>query len=111
MFMPFHRQHNCPIILFPRQTTRTCPRTHSVTPCQQVDTTSAEDDYAKVLGYSYLFYEAQQSGVLPGWNRLLYGTSGPYGTGYKKNAHVDDGSVIGKDLSGGWYDAGGGCPT
>lgn len=73
----------------------------------QPDSNSTEDDYAKVLGYSYLFYEAQQSGVLPSWNRLLYGTRGLYGPGYKKNAHVNDGAVIGKDLSGGWYDAGG----
>jgi hypothetical protein len=66
-----------------------------------------DDNYAQVLGYSYLFYEAQQSGQLPLWNRLLYGTSSEYGTGYKKNAHLNDGADIQKDLSGGWYDAGG----
>jgi hypothetical protein len=61
-----------------------------------------------VLGYSYLFYEAQQTGQLPGWNRLLYGTSSSeYGTGWKKNAHLTDGADVQKDLSGGWYDAGG----
>jgi hypothetical protein len=61
-----------------------------------------------VLGYSWLFYEAQQTGQLPGWNRLLYGTSSSeYGTGWKKNAHLADGTDVQKDLSGGWYDAGG----
>jgi len=73
--------------------------------CQTGD---ADDNYAKVLGLSYLFYEAQQSGDLPSWNRLLYGTNaGVYGTGYRKSAHRTDGADIGKDLSGGLYDAGG----
>jgi hypothetical protein len=67
-----------------------------------------DDNYAQVLGYSYLFYEAQQTGQLPGWNRLLYGTSSSeFGTGWKKNAHLVDGADVQKDLSGGWYDAGG----
>jgi hypothetical protein len=73
--------------------------------CQTGD---ADDNYAKVLGLSYLFYEAQQSGDLPSWNRLLYGTNaGVYGTGYRKSAHRTDGADVGKDLSGGLYDAGG----
>lgn len=67
---------------------------------------NSDDNYAQVLGYSYLFYEAQQSGVLPSWNRLLYGTSSQYGVGYRKSAHVTD-SVNGVSLMGGWYDAGG----
>jgi hypothetical protein len=44
--------------------------------------------------------------VLPSWNRLLYGTSGPYGTGFRKSAHTTE-NVNGIDLVGGWYDAGG----
>lgn len=67
---------------------------------------NSDDDYTKVLEYSYLFYEAQQSGVLPSWNRLLYGSTGPYGTGYRKNAHTNE-NVNGISLAGGWYDAGG----
>lgn len=68
---------------------------------------NSDDNYAQVLGYSYLFYEAQQSGVLPAWNRLLYGSSSSqYGTGYKKNAHTNE-NVNGVSLVGGWYDAGG----
>lgn len=62
-----------------------------------------EDDYGRVLRLSYLFYEGQMSGKLPGWNRLLAGKPG----GYKKSAHLTDGSDIGADLSGGYYDAGG----
>jgi len=43
------------------------------------------------------------SGSLPSWNRLLVGQPG----GYKSSAHLNDGKEIGKDLSGGFYDAGG----
>ena len=53
---------------------------------------------------SYEFYEGQMSGNLPAWNRLLYSKGG-----WKKPAHLNDGSPIGKDLSGGFYDAGGAC--
>lgn len=67
---------------------------------------NTDDEYSTVLTYSYLFYEAQQSGVLPSWNRLLYGTTGPYGEGYRKSAHTND-NVNGVNLVGGWYDAGG----
>jgi hypothetical protein len=58
----------------------------------------------QVLGMAYEFYEGQMSGNLPSWNRLLYSKGG-----WKKSAHLNDGSPIGKDLSGGYYDAGGGC--
>lgn len=64
---------------------------------------AAEDNYKDVLGLSMLFYEAQMSGKMPAWNRLLAGQPG----GYKKSSHLKDGEVIGKDLSGGFYDAGG----
>jgi hypothetical protein len=69
-------------------------------------TNNSDDNYATILTYSYLFYEAQQSGVLPFWNRVLYGTTGPYGTGYRKSAHTNE-NVNGVNLVGGWYDAGG----
>ncbi len=59
--------------------------------------------WGTILGYSFLFYEAQQSGVLPAWNRAKRGASG----GWRDNAHTTDGSDIGIDASGGYYDAGG----
>jgi hypothetical protein len=62
-----------------------------------------EDDYGEVLKLAYLFYEGQMSGKLPEWNRLLVGKPG----GYKTSAHLNDGKEIGKDLAGGFYDAGG----
>lgn len=65
-------------------------------------TIAAEDDYGKILGMSYIFYEGQMSGDLPAWNQLLYSKPG----GWKKSAHLKD-NWNGKDLSGGYYDAGG----
>ncbi|MFD6752116.1 glycoside hydrolase family 9 protein [Micromonospora gifhornensis] len=53
-------------------------------------------NYAEALQKSLLFYEAQQSGKLPDWNRVSWrGDSG-----------LRDGSDVGLDLTGGWYDAG-----
>ena len=54
-------------------------------------------DYGAVLGMSWLFYEAQRSGLLPSSNRVAW--RGPSALGDK----APDGS----DVSGGWYDAGG----
>ena len=53
-------------------------------------------NYAEALQKSVLFYEAQQSGALPAWNRLDW--RGPSG--------LQDGKDAGLDLTGGWYDAG-----
>ena len=53
-------------------------------------------DYAKVLGLSLEFYEAQRS-------------DGPFPkVSWRKPAGLSDGSDVGKDLSGGWFDAGDG---
>ncbi|GAA4180218.1 glycoside hydrolase family 9 protein [Streptosporangium oxazolinicum] len=52
--------------------------------------------YGEALQKSIWFYEAQQSGALPSWNRV--GWRGPSGLG--------DGQDAGLDLTGGWYDAG-----
>ena len=61
-----------------------------------VGTSAAAFNYGEVLQKSLLFYEAQQSGVLPDWNRVSWrGDSG-----------LTDGADVGKDLTGGWYDAG-----
>ena len=53
-------------------------------------------NYGEALQKSILFYEAQQTGKLPEWNRFPWrGDSTP-----------KDGMDVGLDLSGGWVDAG-----
>jgi len=53
-------------------------------------------NYAEALQKAIYFYECQQSGPLPAWNRVQW--RGP--------SCVNDGKDAGVDLSGGWYDAG-----
>lgn len=53
-------------------------------------------NYAQALQMSQYFYEAQESGTLSPNNRVPW--RGP--------AHLNDGADVGRDLSGGWYDAG-----
>ena len=53
-------------------------------------------NYAEVLQKSLFFYEAQQSGTLPTWNRVSW----------RSDASPNDGQSLGIDLSGGWHDAG-----
>lgn len=53
-------------------------------------------NYAEALQKSIYFYEAQQSGRLPAWNRVPW----------RADSSTDDGKDAGLDLSGGWYDAG-----
>ncbi|MTK01668.1 glycoside hydrolase family 9 protein [Micromonospora sp. CP22] len=53
-------------------------------------------NYAEALQKSLLFYEAQQSGKLPDWNRVSW----------RGDSALRDGSDVGLDLTGGWYDAG-----
>ncbi|MBE2220397.1 MAG: glycoside hydrolase family 9 protein [Anaerolineae bacterium] len=53
-------------------------------------------NYAEVLQKSLFFYEAQQSGELPSWNRVTW----------RGDSALKDGSDVGRDLTGGWYDAG-----
>ncbi|XP_069937819.1 uncharacterized protein [Cherax quadricarinatus] len=53
-------------------------------------------DYSQVLCMSYLFYEAQRSGKLPADQRITW----------RGDSALDDGSDVGHDLSGGYYDAG-----
>ncbi|WP_082310004.1 glycoside hydrolase family 9 protein [Nonomuraea sp. SBT364] len=52
--------------------------------------------YGEALQKSLWFYEAQQSGELPDWNRV----------GWRGDSGLDDGDDVGLDLTGGWYDAG-----
>ncbi|MBW8688367.1 glycoside hydrolase family 9 protein [Chitinophaga rhizophila] len=53
-------------------------------------------NYAEVLQKSMFFYEAQRSGALPADNRVTW----------RGNSALNDGSDVGKNLTGGWYDAG-----
>ncbi|MEN9517459.1 MAG: hypothetical protein RLZZ381_47 [Cyanobacteriota bacterium] len=57
---------------------------------------SESRNYGEALQKSILFYEAQQTGKLPEWNRFPWrGDSTP-----------KDGADVGLDLTGGWVDAG-----
>jgi hypothetical protein len=56
----------------------------------------ASFNYAEALQKSLYFYEAQQSGKLSPNNRVPW----------RGDACLNDGQDIGKDLSGGWFDAG-----
>ncbi|MDG4766957.1 glycoside hydrolase family 9 protein [Solwaraspora sp. WMMD406] len=53
-------------------------------------------NYGEALQKSLLFYEAQQSGPLPEWNRVSW----------RGDSAMTDGADVGLDLTGGWYDAG-----
>ncbi len=57
---------------------------------------SANFNYGKVLQKSFLFYEAQRSGELPPDSRITW----------RGDSAVNDGALNGRDLSGGYYDAG-----
>ncbi|XP_011253654.2 endoglucanase 10-like [Camponotus floridanus] len=60
----------------------------------EVDVKQVEDDYAKVLNLSLMFYEAQRSGKLPRENRIPWrGDSALYDSGWEN-----------EDLTGGYYD-------
>ncbi|WP_088653555.1 glycoside hydrolase family 9 protein [Geofilum rhodophaeum] len=53
-------------------------------------------NYAEVLQKSMFFYECQESGRLTPDNRVSW----------RSHSALDDGSDVGHDLTGGWYDAG-----
>jgi endoglucanase len=53
-------------------------------------------NYGEALQKAIYFYECQQSGPLPSWNRVQW--RGP--------SCLHDGADAGKDLTGGWFDAG-----
>ena len=53
-------------------------------------------NYGEALQKSIFFYEAQQSGELPDWNRVTW----------RDDSAMNDGSDVGENLTGGWYDAG-----
>ncbi len=56
----------------------------------------AQFNYGEALQKSLLFYETQQSGILPDWNRVSW----------RSDAGINDGKDVGLDLTGGWHDAG-----
>ncbi|MDB9527258.1 glycoside hydrolase family 9 protein [Oscillatoria sp. CS-180] len=67
------------------------------TPDPDISTPSTgQFNYAEALQKSFLFYEAQRSGPLPDDNRIEW----------RGDSAVDDGADVGRDLSGGYYDAG-----
>ena len=53
-------------------------------------------NYGEALQKSLFFYEAQRSGDLPANNRV----------NWRGDSGLQDGADVGKDLTGGWYDAG-----
>jgi hypothetical protein len=53
-------------------------------------------NYAEALQKSMFFYECQRSGQLPADNRVTW----------RANSAMGDGSDVGHNLTGGWYDAG-----
>ena len=53
-------------------------------------------NYSEALQKSLFFYEAQQSGTLSSTNRVAW----------RASSGMTDGNDVGKDLTGGWYDAG-----
>ena len=57
---------------------------------------SQDFNYGEALQKSLFFYEAQQSGELPDWNRVSW----------RADSTINDGSDVGLDLNGGWFDAG-----
>ncbi len=59
-------------------------------------TITAQFNYGEALQKSLLFYETQQSGVLPDWNRISW----------RSDSGINDGKDVGLDLTGGWNDAG-----
>jgi endoglucanase len=53
-------------------------------------------NYGEALQKSIYFYEAQQAGPLPAWNRVPW----------RADSTPTDGADVGVDLRGGWFDAG-----
>ena len=53
-------------------------------------------NYGEALQKSLFFYEAQRSGDLPATNRV----------NWRGDSGMQDGADVGRDLTGGWYDAG-----
>jgi hypothetical protein len=83
---------NDPLISDPEPTPEPAP---NPTPAPGSPSTG-QFNYAEALQKSFLFYEAQRSGVLPEDNRIEW----------RGDSAIDDGDNVGVDLSGGYYEAG-----
>lgn len=59
--------------------------------------TNPNAQWSTLLNNLLYFYEAQRSGKLPSTNRVSW----------RNSSALNDGSDLGKDLTGGYYDAGG----
>ncbi|WP_051772845.1 glycoside hydrolase family 9 protein [Saccharothrix sp. NRRL B-16314] len=68
----------------------------TLTPFQPAATAAPAFNYAEALQKSIWFYDAQRSGALPADNRV----------NWRGDSALRDGSDVGLDLSGGFYDAG-----
>ncbi|XP_041360965.1 uncharacterized protein LOC121377139 [Gigantopelta aegis] len=64
--------------------------------CEQLNIADPRG-FKKIVGLSILFYETQRSGYLPASNRIPW----------RGDSATKDGSDVGLNLTGGWYDAGG----
>ncbi|HEX6737948.1 MAG TPA: glycoside hydrolase family 9 protein, partial [Vicinamibacteria bacterium] len=53
-------------------------------------------NYAEALQKAIFFFEAQISGPKPSWSRVTW----------RGNSALQDGQDVGRDLTGGWFDAG-----
>src|SRR4029453_12192324 len=53
-------------------------------------------NYAEALQKAIFFYEEQISGPKPSWSRVTW----------RGDSALDDGDDVGRDLTGGWFDAG-----
>lgn len=69
-----------------------------VAPANPVAFSASPDsiNYGEALQKSFLFYEAQRSGILPDDQRVVW----------RGDSALDDGQDVGVDLTGGYYDAG-----
>jgi len=68
-------------------------------------------NYDDALAKSFLFYEAQRSGILPSTNRISWRKDSALGDASaiydaNNNGLIDPGETLTRDLSGGYYDAG-----
>jgi endoglucanase len=69
------------------------------------------DDYGQALASSFLFYEAQRSGVLPATNRIPWRRNSALGDATARydannNGQLESNETLSRDLAGGYYDAG-----
>lgn len=89
-------------VIFACATALTITSVASITKISATSATSVkpieegEEDYARVLELSLLFYEAQRSGKLPENNRISW----------RGDSALSDRGINGEDLTGGYYDAG-----